>query len=106
LEDTLLRYLHGDLRRIAEVAGVEAAVRISLALGGNVVYVPALGDLHRLARDERIRREFRGGKTVRALSRSFGLTERSIWRILNKAGPRLGPELVSLLEGGRQEAGD
>lgn len=104
MEDTLLRYLHGDLRRIAEVAGVEAAVRISLALGGNVVYVPALGDLQRLVRDERIRKEYRGGKTVRALSRRFGLTERSIWRVLNKPGPKLGPDLVSLIESGMQNS--
>lgn len=103
MEETLLRYMHGDLRRIAEIAGVEAAVRISLALGGNVVYVPALGELHKLARDERIRKEFRSGRTARALSRRFGLTERSIWRILNKPGPRLGPKIASLLEAARKE---
>ncbi|KKL78919.1 hypothetical protein LCGC14_2020060, partial [marine sediment metagenome] len=42
MEDPINRYLPGELRRIAQVAGFEAAVRISSAFGGNVIYVPAL----------------------------------------------------------------
>jgi hypothetical protein len=37
--------LPGDLRRIAEVAGLEAAVRIARAFRGTYLYVQGLDDL-------------------------------------------------------------
>ncbi len=100
MEDPINRYLPGELRRIAQVAGLEAAVRISSAFGGNVIYVPALEELQRLARDEKIRMEFRRGGTARELSARFGLSERSIWRVLNRPVPRLKEELLGLIESG------
>ncbi len=89
MDEPLHKYLPGELRRIADVAGLEAAVRISSALGGNVIYVPSLDELQRLARDEKIRRESRKGLTARALSERFGISERSIWRVLKRPVPRL-----------------
>ncbi len=100
MEDPINRYLPGELRRIAQVAGLEAAVRISSAFGGNVIYVPALDELRKLARDEKIRMGFRSGGTARELSDRFGLSERSIWRVLNRPVPRLKEELLGLIERG------
>lgn len=99
LDKALLEYLPRDLQRIAEVAGLEATIKICMVFGGNVLYVPALGELQRLARDERIRRQYRSGITVRALSVSSSLTERSIWRILNRHVPRLGPVVLGIIDG-------
>ncbi len=100
MDEPLLRYLPGELRRIADVVGLEGAVRIAAVFGGNVIYVPALEELQRLARDESIRRQFRSGVIARTLAERFGLTERSIWRVLNRPVPRLKEELLNLIEAG------
>ncbi len=100
MDEPLLRYLPGELRRIADVVGLEGALRIAAVFGGNMLYVPALEELQRLARDETIRRQFRSGATARTLAERFRLTERSIWRVLNRRMPRLKEELISLIESG------
>jgi Mor family transcriptional regulator len=103
MEETLHKYLPGELRKIADIAGLEAAVRISSVFGGNVIYVPALEELQRLARDEKIRRQYRKGVKVRLLSGRFQISERSIWRVLNRPVPRLKDELISLIERGAEK---
>ena len=100
IDESLLRYMPGELRRIADVVGLESAVKIAAVFGGNVLYVPALEELQRLARDENIRRQFRCGATARTLAERFGLSERSIWRIQNRQMPRLKEELIRLIESG------
>lgn len=107
MDEPLLKYLPGELRRIADVVGLEGAVKIAAVFGGNVLYVPALEELQRLARDETIRRQFRGGVIARILAERFGLTERSIWRVLKRPVPRLKEELLDLIKSGAiSEAND
>ncbi len=89
-EEGVLELFQGDLRRIAEVAGVEAAVRIARAFRGCFLYVPGLDEVARRARDEMIRRDYDSGASLRALSRRYGLTTRRVRVILKSSPP---PEL-------------
>lgn len=90
--------LPGDLRRIAEVAGLEAALRIARAFRGTYLYVPGLDEFEKQLRDERIRKDYDQGKSVRKLSLQYGVTERAIWKILKKPHRPLDPLLSRFLE--------
>ncbi|GAB4389023.1 MAG: hypothetical protein Kow0025_11850 [Thermodesulfovibrionales bacterium] len=72
----------GDLGRIAEVAGLEAAVRIARAFRGTCIYVP---DITRRQRDEEIRSLYDRGKRVREIALRYRLTERTVRNILKKS---------------------
>lgn len=71
--------LPGDLQRIAEVAGTEAALKIAREFRGTTLYIP---DVFRQLRDEAIRRHYDGGVSVKRLAIEHRLTERWVWRIL------------------------
>jgi Mor family transcriptional regulator len=99
-ERQLMESLPGDLRRIAEVAGLEAAVRIARAFRGTYLYVPGLDDLMKQIRDEKIRREYDQGGSVKRLSIKYGITERGIWKVLKRPEKPLHPFLSRLLQNG------
>jgi Mor family transcriptional regulator len=94
----VIEALPGDLRRIAEVAGVEAAVKIASAFRGTYLYVPGLDDFIRQLRDEKIRRHYDRGIPVRALAVRFGVSQRSVRKILNRAPAPISPMLYRLFE--------
>lgn len=84
-ESELIARLPGDLRRIAEVAGLDAALKIANELGGVPLYIAKLDDLYREVRDAKIRAEYDGsGKTGKDLALKYNLTERQIWTILGR----------------------
>jgi Mor family transcriptional regulator len=98
-EEDALDLLPGDLRRIAEVAGLEAAVRIARAFRGCFLYVPGLDDVTRRARDSMIRRDYASGASMKALSRRYGLTTRRVRVILKSSPPPdLPREILEVLE--------
>jgi Mor family transcriptional regulator len=100
-DENLLEILPGDLRRIAEVAGLEAAVQIAQTFGGTFIYVPGLDDMMRRARDAMIKKEYDGGMSARKLARKHRLTERHIWNIVKNPGRETLPEeLLDILGGG------
>jgi Mor family transcriptional regulator len=80
-----IKNLKGDLRQIAAVIGVEPAMRLSRAFGGNFMYISTLDSLNRKERDIRIRQDYDGGISIKVLSRKYSLTERTILRVLNRA---------------------
>jgi len=82
--------MNEDLVSVAKAAGMQAALDIMLALGGSTIYVPCIEDLQRRMRDERIRREYARGAKVRVISRKYGLTERTVYKVLRKR-PAKGP---------------
>jgi Mor family transcriptional regulator len=99
-DENILGMLHGDLKRIAEVAGLEAAVRIAQTFGGTFIYVPGLDDMMRRARDAMIKKDYDGGMSARKLARKHRLTERQIWNIVKNTGSETLPEeLLDLLAG-------
>jgi Mor family transcriptional regulator len=76
--------LMGDLRRIAESIGVEAALRLSRDFGGTALFIPKLRRLHLEERDRQIRKDYDAGIKPRRLSMKYNLSERQIWSILKK----------------------
>lgn len=74
--------LGGDLRRIAEIVGLEAAIKIGRAFRGTYLYIRGVDGLLRLIRDMNIRRDYDDGIDIRRLSRRYTLSERQIRNIL------------------------
>jgi Mor family transcriptional regulator len=89
--------LPGDLRRIAEVAGVEAAMRIAREFRGTHIYVPTLDGLIKHLRDQHIRNDYDRGKSVRTIALKFGLTERGVRKILGRPSTDCNPLLLEIL---------
>jgi Mor family transcriptional regulator len=90
-DEELIETLPGDLRRIARVAGLEAALKISKAFRGRYLYVQGLEELERQVRDERIRADYDSGVPVRNISGKFGLTTRAVWKILSSPQEGMNP---------------
>jgi Mor family transcriptional regulator len=80
--ENLTEGLSGDLRRIADVAGIEAAIKIGVAFKGTYLYIRGVDKLMRLVRDMKIRKEYESGSGTKRLSRRYRLTERQIKNIL------------------------
>lgn len=89
--------LPGDLGRIAQVAGLEAAVKIAVAFKGTEIYINSLDVLFREARNERIRIESSCGIANRRLAVKYGLTHRAVRKILGTTGSPLDPEIAGLI---------
>lgn len=68
---------------VAEIVGVENALRLAQHLGGLSYYYPRLDSLLRDKRDAKIRAEFTGANH-RALARKYNLTESWIRIIIQK----------------------
>jgi Mor family transcriptional regulator len=74
--------LSGELKRFAELIGIENTLLIAREFGGAYLYIPKLDGLAREIRDASIRCDFDSGRTVRELARRHNLTERHIYTIL------------------------
>lgn len=90
--------LPGDLALIAEVAGLDAALKIAEAFRGSYIYVPGLDGFGRELRNERIREDYGRGLSVRRLSIKYSLTERSIRSVLGSASRGLSAEVLEALD--------
>jgi Mor family transcriptional regulator len=80
--EKILARLPGNLRRIAELVGIENALKISDEFGGLELFIPKGDDFRRAVRDADIRAAYDGGIKVRILARRYSLTERQIYNIL------------------------
>lgn len=83
----ILDRLNGDFRRLAEIVGVENALKISREFGGLWISIPKLDSLKKEVRDAGIRAEYDAADgsrtdTVRRLARKHDLTSRQIYNIL------------------------
>jgi Mor family transcriptional regulator len=91
---SFIEELPGDLRKIAEVAGLDAALKIGRAFRGTHLYIRGLDPFLRIVRDEKIRRDYGKGGTPRVLSARYGLTTRQIRRILGEEPVRDIPDTL------------
>lgn len=97
-DKNIIEMLPGELKRIAEVAGLEAAVRIARSFKGALLYVPGLDDMARMARDAAIRKDYSKGTNARELSKKHHISERQIRRIVSTPGKtNLPNRLIELL---------
>lgn len=89
-EEAILNKLTGEFRRLAELVGVETALKISEAFGGTWINVPKLDALRTAYRDRLIRAEYDAApndnkmRAVKAIARKYHLTARHIFNILKK----------------------
>lgn len=97
--ENIIEQLPGDIRRIAEVIGVEAALALAKEFRGTYLYIHNLDDLFREIRNKDIRKAYTSGKPVRSLAIKHRLTERQIWNILgNEPETETSPSLLNLLK--------
>jgi Mor family transcriptional regulator len=96
-DDAILKKLNGDFRRIAEIVGVEKALRISDEFGGGYVAIPKCDHLKRASRNGEIRDEYDHAEdktgVVRKLAKKHDLTTKQIYNILN-VQPREDEQIV------------
>ncbi len=80
--------LHGDLRMLAEIVGVDKALIVAQVADGTPLRIYGGRRWVRKYRDQRMRQEYdQGGITVVDLARRHGLGERQAYNILGKAEP-------------------
>ena len=78
--------LGGDMRMLAELAGVRLALRISELFGGTPLQLYGHRKWIIRYRDAVIRAEYdAGGISAVALARKYGISDRHIWNILGQA---------------------
>ncbi len=84
--------LPGDLQQLATIIetlapglGVKATMKIAAAFQSTYIYCHSTKDLKRAARDRWIREQYDHGARVPDLARAVPMSERHVWRILNKA---------------------
>lgn len=70
-------------QQIAEIVGIENALKLADHLGGLYFYYPQLDSLLRAKRDERIQKEFTGNNH-RELARKYNLSESWIRNIVQR----------------------
>lgn len=70
------------VRRVAEVAGMDAVMGLVEEFGGSVMYIPKLDSIARRHRDRRIREEW-DGRNMQDLCKRFRLSHIRIAAIVN-----------------------
>ena len=95
----IIEQLPGDLRRIAEVIGIEPTLDLAKAFRGTYLYIHNLDDMLREIRNEDIRKSYSKGTKVTDLAIKHRLTERQIWNILGMEPDEVTPpSLLNLLK--------
>lgn len=97
-ERGLMEDLPGDLARIADIAGLEVALKIGQAFRGTYLYITGVDAIKRKLRDEVIRRDYDKGERVKALCMRHELTERQVRRILAEAPIAVQDHIFELLK--------
>lgn len=83
-EDAIKR-LPGDLKRVAELIGLEPTLTLVRHFGGGYLVIPKCEAILREIRDNEIRRDYDLGTTsIRELAWRYLLTDRTIKTILSK----------------------
>lgn len=90
--------MQGDVGRIAQIAGLEAALKIAVAFRGTTIYINSLDPLFREARNARIRKDYDGGTPTRRLAIKYGLTIRGVRKILGTTGAAIDSGLIELIQ--------
>ena len=81
--DIAIESLPREYQVVAEIIGMENALKLAQHIGGGRIYYPKIESLMRDARDARIRAEFTGGNH-RDLARKYSLTETWIREIVQR----------------------
>lgn len=83
-------------KKLADIIGVEATVKLCEACGGMACYIPVTEGLYVAARHKAIRRDY-NGQNVAKLARKYNLSVRAIQLIVQSTNPQIDGQL-SLLD--------
>ena len=75
-------------KKLADVIGVEATLKLCRVYGGAQWYIPGLNNLYDKARAKMIRKEY-NGSNVRGLAHKFGLSTRAVYEIVRGENPQI-----------------
>lgn len=68
-------------KKLAEIIGVEAMLKLSEACGGINLYIPMIDGVKTAARAKEIREEY-NGRNIARLARKYGLSVRAVYLIV------------------------
>ena len=71
---------------IANLIGMENALKLASRLGGESIYFPCLSTLRRLVRDQRIQKEF-NGYNMRSLARKYRISTKRVYQLVKDMKP-------------------
>ncbi len=83
-----------EYRDLADDIGLDSALRLVEARGGEGLYVPTADKICRAARDRAIRADREAGMSLRDIKRKYGLTMVWIRRILGERHTQTGVDVV------------
>lgn len=84
MKSVTLEMLPEPHRKIADVIGIDAAVKLCAMFGGECLYVPMMETVRLEARRNLIREEFAQGIKPKVLARRYGLSERTVQRYIQE----------------------
>ncbi len=95
--DDAIKKLPGDLRRVAELIGLEHTLTLVRHFGGGYLVIPKCEAILKEIRNNAVRRDYDTGKyTIRELAWKYQLTDRTIKNILSNATERVPLPLFGL----------
>jgi Mor family transcriptional regulator len=74
-------------RKLCEVIGLKATLKLCAMWGGSAPYIPTLDAVLDAVRQKHIRQEFAQGRTTGEISRRYGTTERTVQRLVKDMRP-------------------
>lgn len=75
-------------RKLSDVIGIEATLKICEAFGGEAIYIPLTDAIYAAVRRKWIREEYSEKNAVpRQIARKYGLSEREVQRIVSGIRP-------------------
>lgn len=99
-DEDAIKSLPGDLKRVAELLGLDAAITLVEHFGGGYLVIPKCDGILREIRNDEIRKLYDSGTyTLRDLAWKFRLTDRTIREILVGTGAEIHPLLFSFKNG-------
>jgi len=97
-EADIIARLPGDLKRVAEIIGIDNALAMVSAFGGSYLIIPKCDGLVKEIRDNEIRSLYDSGEiTIRKLAWKFKLSDRQIQTILSKTSKDVPLPLLELI---------
>lgn len=86
--DVRISDLSKPQREIAEVIGIEATLRLCQVYGGSTTYIPKNDAVYKtVVQNREIRRRYLLGVKIRDLQSQYGLSDRSVQRIVEGCAP-------------------
>lgn len=89
MEGITMEMLPEPHRRIAEVVGIEAMLKLCEVYGGATLYIPGIASVSTARRDQEICKMYRLGLDVRDIAKRYHVTMKTVRNVV-AAGRRAG----------------